>query len=166
MYKPQNNGNPVIEIDPEESRVQAHEAGNVDIKSIIARWRKTRQVVHIQKGTPFYGDFTGGSDFQVMLDRVKSAMDGFQTLPAEVRDACANDPGVFLDMIEDPESFEELKTLGLVEVEEDDERSPGDPVRKQNAVGGTPPSNVGDRPPPKGAEGDGNGDDDCENSPD
>jgi len=90
------------------------EASETDINTIVRR--------HISQRVPFpadgnasYGDFSEGSDFHAMLNRVREAEHTFAMLPVEVREYCANDPGRFLDLVYDPERREELVKLGLVD---------------------------------------------------
>lgn len=140
---------PVITFDAAEGRTHQEQAAECDINRIVKRWRQTRQVVHVNTGKPFYGDFTNGTDFASVMERCHEAQQGFDDLPAEVRDACNNDPGIFLDMIQDPDALEELQELGLIAVDQDDGREPGDPVQRHTpGPGSLPPAPKEPKPPP------------------
>lgn len=84
-----------------------------DVNVIVAR--------HVAHGSPFpvnsraqYGDFTSGGTFHESLSAVREAELTFMSLPAAVRDYCANDPGRFLDLVHDESRRDELVKLGLV----------------------------------------------------
>jgi len=90
------------------------EAAETDMNAIIRRHRNTGAPFPVN-GNATYGDFSGSLDFHAALTRVREAELTFALLPAEVREAARNDPGVFLDMVHDPEKRDELVKLGLVE---------------------------------------------------
>ena len=52
---------------------------------------------------PRYGDFSGINDYHEAVNRLAQAEDDFMALPASVRAACDNDPGLFLEYVNDPE---------------------------------------------------------------
>jgi len=84
-----------------------------DINAIVRKYASTGQLEHITKAEPRYGDFTSVEDYLAMHVRVKSAQEGFQMLPAELRDRCGNDPAEFVAYLNDPENAAELRTVGL-----------------------------------------------------
>ncbi|AXL15409.1 internal scaffolding protein [Microviridae sp.] len=94
------------------SRTHQEFKDSTDINILVKQWRKGRPLpIENRQGT--YGDFSTGDDFHSALERVIQAEENFAELPAKVRDACRNDPGLFLDMMSDPESREALNDLGL-----------------------------------------------------
>lgn len=61
---------------------------------------------------PFtYGDFTDGTEYRDIMDRVATAEDEFSMLDSEVRKRFLNDPSVWLDFVADPANAEELKSI-------------------------------------------------------
>lgn len=66
------------------------------------------------KQESFYGDFADGSDFQTHMDRIVSAQQQFDSLPAEIRDRFDNDPAELLDFVSDENNRDEAIELGLV----------------------------------------------------
>lgn len=109
----------------ERPRVQ-HEGGGVsktrqsdtlktDVRAILGRY--------IAHGTPpggllreaNYGDFTNVDSYHAALNMLREAQLSFNALPAAVRRRCANDPGLFLELVYNPENRHELEQLGLVE---------------------------------------------------
>lgn len=75
-----------------------------------------------------YGDFSGVGDYQACLERVVGAQEAFESLPAEVRDFCQNDPARFLDLVHDQGEAgrETLRRFGLL--------MPGDPPAEAGSV--------------------------------
>lgn len=101
---------------PEGGRLMTKqaEAAETDINAIIRR--------HMVQNIPFpdgsnarYGDFSASLDYHQALNRLREAELTFNQLPVEVREYCKNDPGMFLDLVHDPERRDELVKLGLVE---------------------------------------------------
>lgn len=86
-----------------------------DINLLMKRWEQHGIPLPAMGAEPVYGDFSDGRSYQECLGRVMSIGEDFMKLPADVRKACSNDPGVFLDMCDDPDRLDELKALGLVE---------------------------------------------------
>ncbi|MEM1832092.1 MAG: hypothetical protein QXJ97_11255 [Desulfurococcaceae archaeon] len=87
-----------------------------DINSIIARWRKTGIIDHLNPSQPRYGDFSNIPSYDEALNTVIAAESAFMTLPARVRKRFDNDPGYFLEFVQDPKNASELVELGLVDV--------------------------------------------------
>lgn len=100
--------------------VKRSERNATDINLLMKRWEQHGVPIPAPGREPVYGDFSDGRSYQELLGRMMSIGKDFMDLPAEVRKACDNDPGKFLDMCSDPDRLAELRTLGLVE-----EREPG-----------------------------------------
>lgn len=93
-------------------------ADQADINKLMAKWLVTRGPLPGTGEAPRYGDFSGLGDYRELVERVRSAEEEFQALPAAVRDRCRNDPGEFLAILysaERTEEFKELLALGLEE---------------------------------------------------
>lgn len=94
-----------------ESLVQQHFADEVDINVIMRRFGVTRSLP-LGPATGVYGDFTGISDFDSAVERVRGARDAFMKLPADVRERFNNDPGT---LIRAAEELPEAEFLQLYE---------------------------------------------------
>lgn len=80
----------------------------------MARYQKTGVLeVGVEK-TPQYGDVSN-LDFQECMQFVVDARARFDALPSSVRERFHNDPGAFLDFMEDPDNGAEAVKLGLRE---------------------------------------------------
>lgn len=93
---------------------------STDINKLMARWEQHGMAIPSSGNEPVYGDFSDRRSYQECVDRVMAIGSDFMALPAQVRKACENDPGVFVEMCSNPDRLDELKKLGLVE-----ERVPG-----------------------------------------
>lgn len=85
-----------------------------DINLIMRRWIDNG-VVRQPDREAFYGDFSNGGSLHEFETRMLSAKREFGRLPAPVRKRCNNDPGLFLDLVMDPEARDELRELGLLQ---------------------------------------------------
>lgn len=82
--------------DPEVdvSMTQQQFANEVDINTIVSRFGITPQVALDRMGV--YADFSMVRDFESARAAVEGAYSRFMSLPAEVREAFGNDPGVLI----------------------------------------------------------------------
>lgn len=104
-----------VRVQPEQDPVsltkQSH-ALETDVHKIVSKYVQTG-VWPMQGKQPMYGDFSNGTSFHELLARVDEAEEQFMMLPSAVRDFCDNDPGVFLDNLNDPERLQAMIDRGL-----------------------------------------------------
>ncbi|AXL15414.1 internal scaffolding protein [Microviridae sp.] len=106
-----------------------------NINAILARYEESGQITHVKLGEPVYGDFTTMPEYHHAMTAVVSAQGNFERLPAEVREACLNDPGFFLDLLQSPEGQQRLIDAGLdLERAHPDDPEPGLPDPPSPAV--------------------------------
>lgn len=117
------------------SMTQQNFKDDSDINLILAKYKKTGLIDHINKYGGQYADMPGEDDFHAAMNLVTNAQTMFADLPSEIRGHFENDPALFLDFMDDPENREEAIKMGLYPPEAPTER-PED---------NTPP--VGDPPP-------------------
>lgn len=84
-----------------------------DINIIMARYQQTGVIDFVSKHQPRYQDVTGLDYYEAMLT-VSESRSMFQDLPAQLRERFKNDPGQFLDYVQDPDNTEEMRELGLL----------------------------------------------------
>lgn len=123
-----------------KSRTQQAHTEASDINVMIRKHTRGDPILGTGK-TPTYGDFSTGLSFHESLIRIQGAQEDFDALPAAVRDACANDPGNFLDQVMAPEGRAFLETHGLI------------PERAPKAAPPAVPAPAADPPPEVPAEG-------------
>lgn len=97
----------------DEGRTHQSFAEDADINKIMGKWRREGFVNDPTLPLPRYGDFSTTVDYQKALDQVMEAEEVFMSLPARVRSRVDNDPGKFIDFVNDPANGAELEELGL-----------------------------------------------------
>jgi len=80
----------------------------------VDRFTRTGQLPE-NVAKPYYGDFTGISDYHSALNQITAAQQGFMQLPAELRSRFDNDPGKLLEFLGDEKNLDEAIKLGLVD---------------------------------------------------
>lgn len=83
-----------------------------NINKIIAKYRKTGAIDHVNKNQPQYG-YATSNDFREAMEIVQKGQRIFDELPANVRAICEHDPAKFLEFVQDQNNSEELVKLGL-----------------------------------------------------
>lgn len=85
---------------------------SVDMNNIIAKFAKTGLIDHQNVHQGDYGEYAV-LDYQEALNLVIEAREMFETLPSQMRRQFDNDPGKFIDYVEDPNNRESLYDMGL-----------------------------------------------------
>lgn len=81
----------------------------------MAKFQKTGIVDHINKYQGQYGDVPA-TDFREAMETVFTAQSMFDELPSEARKRFDNDPAIFLEFIQDPDTDKtDLHQLGLLD---------------------------------------------------
>lgn len=104
----------VIQDVGQYSRTKQSFGPETDFNLVLKNYQKTGQLTHVNRCEPLYGDFSEAGDLQTALDAVGRATEAFAGLSAKVRDAAANSPVEFLNMMHTPEGVEALEAAGLV----------------------------------------------------
>jgi len=102
-----------------------------DINNIMARYVKTGNLDHAKSYEEFYGDSTS-IELHEALNIIKTADSMFNELPAKTRERFKNDPGEFLDFVQDEKNHQEMYDLGLA-------TKPPTPVIQEPAEPDPPP---------------------------
>lgn len=98
-----------------ETRTKQADKDLTNVNRIMAKYRATGILQHMNPRTPDYGDFSNVGDYFTALNKVNAAQDAFADLPAKVRDHVDHDAGKFLELIFDESRRGELEELGLIE---------------------------------------------------
>lgn len=108
------------------SMTRQSEADACDINKIMAQYRRSGLLSHVNKYQGRYEDITAlaETDFQSALNMVIEAEEMFETVPADIREKFMNDPGKFLEFATNPENVEEMRELGLATPAEEPLRAP------------------------------------------
>lgn len=103
-------------FDPETrpSLAQQHQAASCDINNIVAKYQRTGAVDHYAKHGGTYG-YVPAVDFREAMEIIKHGETVFADLPSSLRERFHQDPGEFLEFVQNPDNGEALADLGLVE---------------------------------------------------
>lgn len=102
-----------------KSRTKQSFTAECDINTIMKKFEKTGVIEHVKQHAGRYGDFLAApQSFQEACNLVIEAERMFLSLPAKVRRAFDNDPGVLLSALEsaktDPAIHKQLQEIGLL----------------------------------------------------
>lgn len=97
-----------------------------DVNNIMARYTSTGAISHVARKLPQFAD-VGEESFHEAMNLVVGAQGMFMELPASVRARFGNDPGSFLDFVQDPANASELAQMGLTER---GEQAPSEPPKE------------------------------------
>ena len=98
-----------------ESLTHQSMAEDCDINKIMERFQQTGLLDHMNTFEGQYGDFTEvPQDYHEAMNQVLEAQEMFYTLPSSVRKKFHNDPGQFLEFVDDPSNTDAMREMGLV----------------------------------------------------
>lgn len=86
-----------------------------DMNHILAQYRKTGMIAHKQQFQGDYQDISGVPTYHDAMQRIITAQEAFESLPAEVRKEFNNDPATFIDFVSDSANIPRMEELGLVD---------------------------------------------------
>lgn len=90
-------------------------AKDADVNTIMEKYKATGMLRQISPDAVEFGDFTNSESFHEQFEKFQRAEDAFMELPAEIRARMENDPGKFIDFLNDPANRDEAVELGLFE---------------------------------------------------
>lgn len=91
-------------------------AESCDINHILAKYEKTGVLEYARDNQGSYADVSQMGDFREACEVVLQARELFDAMPAKLRKRFNNDPGDFLDFMDDPSNKDEIVALGLAEL--------------------------------------------------
>lgn len=119
--------------EPEVSLTRQEFADECDINNIMAKYKTTGVLQHINATAPVYYDFSETPDLASALAMLREADEAFMRLPATARREFDNDPTKFVMFAEDPDNLPKMREWGLAEPE----KAP-DPIMKVEVVNPPP----------------------------
>lgn len=97
----------------EETLTQQQFKDECNVNNILAKYKKTGMINHVNKHQGQFGDFSGLEDYQTSLQKLKQAQDNFETLPSELRIKFGNDPAKLIEFLADEKNNEDAYNFGL-----------------------------------------------------
>lgn len=98
-----------------------------DINRIVDRFAQSGLVTHLARGVPQFADVSEMGDYRSAIETVREAQEFFMGLPAKVRAEFNNDPAQLLDAAHNPEYWDRLIELGILEAAESPHAPPTPP---------------------------------------
>lgn len=96
-----------------ESMTQQQFKAECDVNNILAKYKRTGMLSHIQKHQGNFGDFSSVEDYQTSLGKLMQAQQSFESLPSELRAKFDNDPAQLISFLSDEKNNAEAIKLGL-----------------------------------------------------
>lgn len=98
----------------DDSLVQQSFKKECDINHILKKYQKTGLVDHVSQFNGKYDDVSQGLDYHNALNVVLSAQAAFESLPSSIRKQFSNNPGEFLNFVENPANYDKMVEMGLI----------------------------------------------------
>lgn len=99
--------------DPLESMTKQQFKDECDINNVLKKYDSTGLITHVNKTQARFGDFTEVNEYQESLNIVIAAQAAFDALPSALRKRFANDPGLYVEFVTNPENEAEMIRLGM-----------------------------------------------------
>ena len=96
-----------------ESMTQQQFKAECDVNNILAKYKRTGMLSHIQKHQGNFGDFSSVEDYQTSLGKLMQAQQSFESLPSELRAKFENDPAQLISFFSSDKNDAEAIKLGL-----------------------------------------------------
>jgi len=104
-----------LSIPDDEVRLTRQDAKDeCDVNRILQKYQQTGLIDHRAKHEPRYG-FADSVDLHEAMNLITEAQEMFDDLPSATRKRFQNDPGQFLDFVQDPDNANEMVKLGLAQ---------------------------------------------------
>lgn len=97
------------------SKVKQADEDSTNINVIMKKYLMNDVAGMVNPTMPMYGDFTNSEDYFTQRNKQIAAQSAFDDLPSKVRSHVDNDPGKFMDLIQDASRRDELIELGMIE---------------------------------------------------
>lgn len=104
---------PVLDCSGDPGRTQQSDKDSCDIRNIMLKQQRTGLLTHINRYQGAYMDMSNSVDFQTAQNILASARSMFETVPATIRAMFHNDPGEFVDFMQDPANRDQILEIGL-----------------------------------------------------
>lgn len=95
------------------SRTQQQFQDEVNVNSIMRKYRQTGQITHLNNKQGRYADLTSAPDYFESVNSIRMAQEAFDQLPSEIRNRFHNNPAEMLEFIHDPKNHDEGVKLGI-----------------------------------------------------
>lgn len=85
-----------------------------DVNNILAKFKKTGMLSHVNSHQGNFGDFSDVQEYQTALEKLNTAQRSFESLPSDLRSKFDNDPAKLIDFINDEKNYDDAVKYGLI----------------------------------------------------
>ncbi len=100
-----------IDCSKDKGKTKQSFAKECDINNIMSRYEKTGAMSHLTKYEGRYGDYATSMDLHEYMQEMGKTQDMFDDLPKEIKREFGQDPGKFIDFVQNPENSGRLAEL-------------------------------------------------------
>lgn len=100
--------------DPEEGRTKQQFRDEVNINTIMKRYRHSGIIPETRSEPGHYGDFSNIAGYDEAIEAVNNANAAFAELPSDVRTRFGNDPQELMNFMAEDGHEEEARELGIL----------------------------------------------------
>ena len=100
-------------VNSKPTRTQQQHKDECDVNLIIAKYKKTGLITHLNKNPGAYSDLTEIPSYTEALQTIITASDAFNALPSDFRYELHNDPQELINFLKNPANDERAIKLGL-----------------------------------------------------
>lgn len=119
IRKPYDPHERVKKLFGDPSRAKQSMAAECDINNILAAYKRTGLITHLNENKAIYADLPEPLDYQESMNAAIVVADVFSSLPSEMRNRFHNDPAEFLEFLHATDNIEEKRQLGLADTPSD-----------------------------------------------
>lgn len=109
---PKDQKRPTLDTGPGLTKQSMRDECNIN--NIMAKYQKTGLVDFVSNREAQYME-TDPIDFHEAMNIVTSAKEMFADIPSSIRKKFNNDPGEFLEFVQNPENIDQVYELGLAQ---------------------------------------------------
>jgi len=102
-------------VDPLPSKTDQSFRQEVNVNSIMDKYRKGQQITHVRQNAGIYADVSNVPDLAGAFEKVRQASSTFATLPAEIRERLNNDPRNLEGFLVNPANKDLAMKYGLIQ---------------------------------------------------
>jgi phage internal scaffolding protein len=92
---------------------EQHHKKSTSMNFILDRYRKTGIIQHVNAQEQRYDEYPDSITLHQAMNIVASASSMFESLPSSIRKEFNNDPGQFIDFVQDEKNYASIKEMGL-----------------------------------------------------
>lgn len=103
----------VIDFTDDPGVTEQSHRDSCDINTIMRRYERTGVLEHVNAYKGTYMDMPTGLDFKTAQDVIAQSKSMFESVPSDIRNKFDNDPGKFVDFMQDAKNRNAILAMGM-----------------------------------------------------